>query len=196
MQATIMKALLLYAIVVSSVLLWTATGETGEYVLVPKTLEEIINPNFRSALETQAYDYDSLSRYDQLRTFVQVYKSLNRGQDPLLSPLDSDLFLGAAPLYAASAAPPPPPASYENAQSGDVYQYYHNYGYRRFPSVSPGPPPEGVRVLRYPPAPVQGIVPVAPSPVQSGPARPQTPPPYARPPVAEPHTVEQVHAGP
>lgn len=196
MQATTMKAFLLYLFVVSSTLLQAATGEAGEYVLVPKTLGEIINPNFRSALKTQAYDYDSLDRYDQLRSFVQVYKSLNRGQDPLLSPLDSGLFLGAAPLAAVPLAPPSPPASYENAQSGDVYQYYHNYGYRRFPSVSPGPPPEGVRVLRYPVAPVPGIVPVAPSPVQSGPARPQTPPPYARPPVAEPHTVEQVHAGP
>ncbi|MCD8350016.1 MAG: hypothetical protein LUC93_05320 [Planctomycetaceae bacterium] len=115
-----MKAFIFYVLITSAALLWAATGGAGEFAIVPNNLDEIINVNFRSALASQASDYDSLDRNEQVRVFTQVYRSLNRGQDPLLSPDDAGLLAGVPVV----AAPVMPPAAYQNPQSGDVYQLY------------------------------------------------------------------------
>ncbi len=196
-----MKAFILYVVVASFALLYVATAGAGEFAIVPNSLDEVINVNFRSALASQASDYDSLDRNEQVRVFTQVYRSLNRGQDPMLSPDDAGLIAGVP----AVVPPVTPPPAYQNPQSGDIYQLYGNYGYRRFPAVTPNPPPLGVSVYPRPFSPTgagpYGVGAGAPlvglgRPEATASPQPQAPLPYERPPVASPRRAPTAHAGP
>ncbi|MCD8139343.1 MAG: hypothetical protein LUE17_06130 [Planctomycetaceae bacterium] len=188
-----MKAFCFSLLVAIACLAWTVPAGSGEFAIAPNTLDEVINVTFRSALASQASDYDSLDRNEQVRVFTQVYRSLNRGQDPLLSPDDAGLLAGVP----ATAAPVVPPAAYQNTQSGDIYQLYGNYGYRRFPAVTPNPPPLGVSVVPAPfgyraGTPLVGLG----RPEANASHQPQAPLPYERPPVATPRRAPTAHAGP
>ncbi|MCC8109338.1 MAG: hypothetical protein LIQ30_09930 [Planctomycetes bacterium] len=109
----------------------TGSARAGEYVLAPKALDEVINPNFRIALGERASDYDRLDRADQVRAFIQVYKSLNNGEDPRLVPDDARYVAGGAVPYQPYV--PRRPSQYINRRSGDLYTYVDGYGYRRTP---------------------------------------------------------------
>lgn len=113
---------------------------SGEYVMAPKALGDVINPKFQQALTDHAPGYDDLDREDQVLAFIRVYKSLNRGQNPELTPEDA-FHLGGPVVGAATTPPPPPPQSYVNPSSGDAYIYYPGYGYRRYPPPQPVIPP-------------------------------------------------------
>ena len=106
------------------------------YAIVPRTLEEIANPNFAGALAARADDYDELDRREQVVAFVQVYRSLNRGQDPLLSPQDAEYLGWPDGSVWASPETVGGPARYWNTRSGDMYTYIEGYGYRRTPAVT------------------------------------------------------------
>lgn len=112
----------------------------GDYVMVPDSLDEVINPNFQQALVNNAPDYNSLSRGDQVAAYTRVYKSLNRGQNPALLPGDAE-HLGLPPLVGGGLTLPQVPQDYVNPRSGDAYVYYPGYGYHRYPAPSVAVPP-------------------------------------------------------
>ncbi|MCC8165284.1 MAG: hypothetical protein LIQ31_03825 [Planctomycetes bacterium] len=119
------------AVIVAAVVAAAGSARAGEYVLAPKALDEVINPNFRIALGDRAADYDRLNRADQVRAFIQVYKSLNNGEDPRLLPEDASYVSSGGLPYQPYI--PRRPAQYINRRSGDLYTYVDGYGYRRTP---------------------------------------------------------------
>ncbi len=197
------------AIVVAVV---TVPIQAGDYVLAPKALDEVMNPNFRIALGDRAADYDRLDRSEQVRAFIQVYKSLNNGEDPRLVPDDARYVSDGVVPYQPYI--PRRPAQYINRRSGDLYTYVDGYGYRRTPGrrtpydwfnpygstaygygYGAGP---GYNYGITTPYPTTPFIPAATPPETSSTptVSEQTPPGGWGPPVARPRRAPTVHAGP
>ena len=119
----------------------SCAGES--YVLVPQTLDEIANVNFRQALSDRAPDYDSLGRQNQVFYFIQAYKSLNNGQDPALT--DADAWHVGLP---GGLPPSAPPHTYPR-YSAERYAYFPGYGYHRLPPFQPLSPSEAGQYIPY-----------------------------------------------
>lgn len=74
----------------------------AEYASVPSSLGQIPDRVFREALGYYAPQYDALARGDQVTAYVNIYKVLNNGQYPSLSPGDAGMMQASRQ---ASAAP-------------------------------------------------------------------------------------------
>lgn len=178
-----------------------AEAAQESYVLVPKTLDEIANPNFRAALSDRSPEYDGLDRRDQVFYFIQAYKSLNNGQDPALTSLDA--WQVGLP---AGLPPSAPPYAYPG-YSAERYAYYPGYGLHRLPpvrSVSPGavgpslPPVVAPPYRELPPNVLHRVEPRRVEPVHVEPIRVQpirVEPERVEPDRVEPRHVEPIHLG-
>lgn len=67
-----------------------------EYVVVPKSVDEVEDSELKQALAVYSANYQWLVRDNQVRDFVHVYKTLNNDKEPNISPEDKELLAQAA----------------------------------------------------------------------------------------------------
>lgn len=94
---------------------WGAAAlSADEYVVVPKSVDEVTDAEFKQALSSYSANYQWLVRDNQVRDFVHVYKKLNNDREPNLSPEDRELLAQAARTVHVSE---PQPVRYAPTQT-------------------------------------------------------------------------------
>lgn len=109
-------------------------------IFVPHERDEIRNPRFKSELSAIAPNYDSLSRDEQVRAYVQTYRSLNYGAYPhIVSDEFQDTGATSSLISLPILAPVPHPRGYDTPDRGFTQKYVDGYGYKRVSVRSSSP---------------------------------------------------------
>lgn len=67
------------------------------YSSIPASMSQIADPLFRDAMAQYEPNYDSLPRSRQVAAYVNMYKVLNNGQSPAMTPQESAYLYQPAP---------------------------------------------------------------------------------------------------